>query len=362
MNKNIIKSLVLVGNCVLIVACFMGAHYFNRNSTIKSVEISIQNDERGGFIGKKDVYQMLIAHRNIAEGITKIRDLDLESMEKIASANPWIDSANVYVANDRTLYIDIVQKTPILRLVNGDKAQYYLDKNAEVIPLNFEYPVDVPVVTTRTLGLTAVDRGLMQKFVYVASAIGADTFWDNMITQINLCDNNDFELVPLVGKHTITIGDTSYLQDKLSRVYTFYKQAMPKIGWDAYTTLNVKNRGQIVASTAAEETTAEPPIEHMKPTTVALAAKAKNTTAHTQAPSIVSVDKATKNRRTVAEVVKPMPAKVVTKKVISVATPTKPANVKAGTGAKAKAKGAAVEIKQTKKSSSSNTTKTKIQN
>jgi cell division protein FtsQ len=248
-KRRIIRALGLLLVCAIIVGGFMGASFINKNSTIKNVSINLNETSAGSFISTKDVQAMLVSNRNIVTGITKVKDLDMDAMERAAMGNPWIDKANVYVGNDRVLYIDIVQKQPVVRLVNGDDVQYYLDANAKVIPLSFEHPVDVPVVTTSTkLNVDSKNAPVLSKAITVASAIVRDTFWNSMISQINITSENEFELIPVLGKHTVLLGDTSLVEEKLAKLKAFYKEACPKVGWDTYTLLDLRHRGQVVAS------------------------------------------------------------------------------------------------------------------
>jgi cell division protein FtsQ len=58
--------------------------------------------------------------------------------------------------------------------------------------------------------------------------------------------DKDLELIPRVGNHTIILGNVSDLQEKFNKLMIFYKEAMPKVGWNKYKTLNLKYKNQIV--------------------------------------------------------------------------------------------------------------------
>ena len=56
-----------------------------------------------------------------------------------------------------------------------------------------------------------------------------------------------------MGDFTIILGDTSCLQDKLSRMQTFYTEGLNQVGWNRYKTLSVKYAGQVVATKKKNE-------------------------------------------------------------------------------------------------------------
>jgi cell division protein FtsQ len=70
--------------------------------------------------------------------------------------------------------------------------------------------------------------------------------WDAQIAQIYVDDKHEIELIPRVGSHRILLGDADSLETKFSNLLAFYKQAIPKVGWDAYKVINIKYANQVV--------------------------------------------------------------------------------------------------------------------
>jgi cell division protein FtsQ len=52
--------------------------------------------------------------------------------------------------------------------------------------------------------------------------------------------------VPILGDQMIRIGTIDDLDEKLERLKTFYKEAMPYEGWRTYRSISVKYKNQIV--------------------------------------------------------------------------------------------------------------------
>ena len=54
--------------------------------------------------------------------------------------------------------------------------------------------------------------------------------------------------MPVLGDQKILFGDTSRMKDKLNNLFVFYNNVLNRIGWDKYETLDVRFKGQVVAS------------------------------------------------------------------------------------------------------------------
>jgi cell division protein FtsQ len=65
--------------------------------------------------------------------------------------------------------------------------------------------------------------------------------------QVNIAVNGDFELVPSVGDHLVLIGSVENIEDKLNRLYTFYKKVWVQSGLNAYQVIDCRFDNQIVA-------------------------------------------------------------------------------------------------------------------
>jgi ribosomal protein L19E len=78
--------------------------------------------------------------------------------------------------------------------------------------------------------------------------IQKDSFLMSMIDQIDINKQNQFELIPKMGKQQIYFGDTSDMKEKFERFTLFYKKVIPKYGWDKYSKVNLQYRDQVVAS------------------------------------------------------------------------------------------------------------------
>ena len=103
----------------------------------------------------------------------------------------------------------------------------------------------MPVATGR------ISRPYAQKHLArLGNYIVNNEFWNSQVEQISVSTNSDNEytitLIPRIGHHTINLGTIDNFENKLARLHTFYEKALPTIGWDKYTTINLEYDGQII--------------------------------------------------------------------------------------------------------------------
>jgi cell division protein FtsQ len=236
---------------LLIVPILIGIYIFvnqlNKNNVCKDVRILIENKDEVKFVTEADLKQSILVANNIVINQTKIKDINIKQLEAVTINNPWVKAANIYIDQHDVVNINVVQKSPICRWLNGDLIQSYLDGNCNAIPVNTGYSANVPIVTSTKIGSNLADQKLKFQIVALCKYIQKDTFWNAAITQINIDENNQFELITNLGNHIILFGDTTAIANKLDRLFVFYKDAMPRQGWNTYHTINVKYDGQIVA-------------------------------------------------------------------------------------------------------------------
>lgn len=216
--------------------------------TCKEVKIYIPGSQY--FIDKKEVDNILQVSSHSLIG-RKIEDINIHDLEKKLRANPFIEYAQVYTDMDGVIRVDISQRQPILRVLNRFDQDFYVDQHGLKLPLS-------PNFTARVLVANGyIDEGFggkvdtlhtaLAKDIYkTADFIRRDSLWDAQIAQIYVDDKHEIELIPRVGSHRILLGDADSLQTKFSNLLAFYKQAIPKVGWDAYKVINIKYANQVV--------------------------------------------------------------------------------------------------------------------
>lgn len=243
-------TLTVVAGCVLAVT---SANKAAKKTLIRTVDIRITNSKQLGFLDEQLVKELLLKNRHIDFQAMAIETLDLHQMENIARSNPWVSDAEVFIDNQHDLHIRLTQRKPVLRIFQTNGNSYYIDSMLNVVPLSTRYVHYTPVITGMPpLNNDSIGQKWKAEALYLSSRIEKDPFWKAQVTQININNEGKYELIPVLGKHHILLGDTSRLEEKLTNLLSFYKNVLNKVGWDRYELLDARFAGQVVASPAIQ--------------------------------------------------------------------------------------------------------------
>ncbi len=212
----------------------------------KDVKVYIPGNEF--FIDRQEIDNIVNEKGLIGRNLESI---NIHSLEARLKANPFVQQARVFEDMDGVIEVEVSQRKPILRILNHNNADYYVDEHGLKVPLseNFtamvlvangfiEEPFDGRVDTLHTDVARAVFK--------TADYIRRDSLWAAQIAEIYVNQQQEIELIPRVGNQRILLGDADSLDSKFHNLYIFYKKALPQAGWGTYKTINIKYANQVV--------------------------------------------------------------------------------------------------------------------
>jgi cell division protein FtsQ len=171
-----------------------------------------------------------------------IDEINTEQIEKELLKNEMIAEVEVYKTPSGLIKLEVEQKIPILRIISPN-GNYYVDNLGTTMPVSLRYVAHVPVVSGFVEREFAV--GSLYQF---ALFLQENDFWNNQIEQIYVHPDNEIELIPRVGNHRIVLGTFDNFEGKLNNLKLFYEKAIPKVGWEKYSIINLKYKNQIVCT------------------------------------------------------------------------------------------------------------------
>ncbi|MBY0246006.1 MAG: cell division protein FtsQ [Sphingobacteriaceae bacterium] len=180
-----------------------------------------------------------------------LSEINTEHIEKQIKTNPYINFVKVYIDMDGVLNIKIKQRQPILRVINAANQDYYIDRDGFKMPTSANFTADVLVASGNIFeyfsgGKEVLSTKMAKDLFKMAALIEADALWNAQIQQIFVTPTNDILLVPTVGKQRIIFGNADSIEVKFKNLGGFYKNVIPKYGWEMYKTVNLKYINQIV--------------------------------------------------------------------------------------------------------------------
>lgn len=248
--RKVLQFFVTVAAVTGFVLAMTAAARRQESRRITGTDLRITNPRAAHFLDKAALEEMLFTRRHMNPEKLRLGAVDLRRLEKLARTNPWVANAQAYVDHQRVLHVRVTQRVPVVRLFGRDGSSHYLDTALKPLPVSVGDAHYIPVVTgVPTLSDDSTGRAFRGQIIALVKRISRDTFWSAQVAEIAVSpDGRGFELVPVLGSHRILLGDTSRLDAKLDGLFSFYKGVLNRVGWDKYTVLDVRYRGQVVAS------------------------------------------------------------------------------------------------------------------
>lgn len=221
-----------------------------KKQEVKCTKVEILIPGADNFIEREEIDAILKQGEGELIG-RNLEAINIHKIEKTIQSNPYIGYVKVYADMDGVIRIEIKQRQPVLRIINAGGQDYYIDSDGLKMPMSPNFTANVLVATGNILEgfsgridtlLTPLAKDLYKTALYSKR----DTLWDAQFEQIFVNDKSDIELIPRVGNQRIILGNADSLETKMNNLLAFYKQAMPKVGWNVYKTINLKYYNQIV--------------------------------------------------------------------------------------------------------------------
>lgn len=171
------------------------------------------------------------------------RNFPLYDIEKRLRASDKLQTANVSILSDGSLFVEASPMVPVARVFEPGKNSYYINAEGKRISAELRYHLDVPVLVG-TFDSIHPAENLLPLLDYIAGHPEANA----MVATVTQERDGNIIIVPTIVGHVVNFGDTSLIADKFFRLRTFYRHVAPTKGWETYDTIAVKWRDRVVAS------------------------------------------------------------------------------------------------------------------
>lgn len=183
-----------------------------------------------------------------------IRTFSLSKIEQQLQTHPYIKKTHLFIDFNGKLKASIVQREPYLRIINREKQNYFIDKQGYKMPF---LKRDVPHILIANGFINesytrkdTLHQQLTKDLFTLTAFINhhKHTLWENQFQQLYVNERQEIILIPKIGNHKIVLGNIEDLAEKLNALFIFYKEALPRIGWDACQVINLQYTDQIICS------------------------------------------------------------------------------------------------------------------
>lgn len=235
-----------------------------KNIIASSLSINIHNNDENLFLSESDV-RSFFKERNDSLLSSRYQNIDIPGLEKALNSHPAIENAEVSADMNGEIKVEILQRTPVLRIINKSGESYYIDSQNKLMPLNQNYSARVIVASGEIVEPYArryefsIDQikksklfkevSLLDDILDVSNYISADSSLTQLIHQIYVNGDKEMELFPAIGNHKIIFGDANNIAEKFNKLKLFYKEGLSKSdSWTKYSTINLKYKNLVVCT------------------------------------------------------------------------------------------------------------------
>ena len=238
MKKNKIISILLV---VLLAVLVVVANVWRRQSLVKGVRADIDYDGSDTLVTPRQVEELVIASMPQLT-TTQLRHVDMHAVEKVVSASPYLYNCKASASISSSVVVFATQRRPIVRVCS--QQEYYLDATGHRLPCSDVGSCDVVVASGN---IPQQGKGLKEVWE-LAHYLDCHPDLSPLFDQIYRDTKGDLYLTPKLGNHVVQVGSATDLDQKFGNLMAFYTRGLPQVGWEKYSQVSVKYKGQVVCT------------------------------------------------------------------------------------------------------------------
>ena len=215
---------------------------------VSGIEIEIMNNQDFYLIDQFEIQALLDKEQSVVLG-TNFDQVDIKLLERQVEENPFVAEIDIFMSVTGVLGAKVSQAQPIGRLMSSRGPDQYIDVTGKLLPMNTDYTARVPLISfaeypqwESNLGENDLGKQLMEFLIF----INKDELWKAQIAQLVVSEENELTLWPQMTKQLILFGPADEIEEKFKKLKLFYKEVLPKKGWNTYSSINLKYKNQLV--------------------------------------------------------------------------------------------------------------------
>lgn len=247
-----LKREIKIGAALLVVGMFIAFTERRQGDVaIKDITIKIENLNENHFVDENDVLDLMELDQETLKG-AGLEEVNLKEIEKRVRQEPFIEEADIYSDIKGNVVIRVELRRPIARLVRNDGPDGYIAEDGTIMPVSSKYTSRVILISggfIRTLlkQQNANDLEEGKQLMQLIQTIREDEFWNAQIAQLDIDSKANITMYSQVGDERIEFGKPDDQESKFKKLMIFYKEILPRTGWNKYKRVNLQYAGQIVA-------------------------------------------------------------------------------------------------------------------
>lgn len=238
--------LILAG--IFVILGFTSSRLASRR--VADISVRIDNQFENYFIDRHDVLNLVNDDGKDYLLNSSHATINLKELETRIESHQFVRDAQAYMDIEGNLSIDVQQNRPIARVINPEGSDFYISSDGEILPESAHYTARVILIQLEDMNwlpeYSLLDARGGEKIFQLLNVIIDDAFWSAQVAGIYLQSDLELYLMPQVTKSVVAFGEAEDIDMKLKKLKTYYKKILPYKGWNAYDTVNLKFKNQIV--------------------------------------------------------------------------------------------------------------------
>jgi len=241
----IVTAIIIVGGIIAFTERRQGS------ASIKDITIKMRNANENHFLDEDDIVKLMELKMDNLKGASLDR-VNMKEVEKKIRRDPFIKDAQLYSDLKGNLVVSAEIRRPIARIVRSDGPDGYIAEDGTVMPVSDKFTSRVILISgpyvrqiLKQSNLNTSEEG--KQLITLINTIREDEFWNAQVAQLDIDSKMRITVYPQVGDERIEFGRPDNVDTKLKKLMIFYKEILPRMGWNKYDRVNLEYEGQIVA-------------------------------------------------------------------------------------------------------------------
>jgi cell division protein FtsQ len=218
--------------------------------SIKDITIKIDNLHANHFLDESDIMDLmqLKSEKLIGAGLNEV---SLKAIENKIKRQPYIKKADLYSDLKGNLVVRAELRRPIARIVRNDGVDGYIAEDGTIMPVSEKFTSRVVLVSGQYVSQILKQDNMNEseetkRILDLIYKIREHEFWRAQISQLDIDTKSRITFFPQVGDERIEFGKPENLDVKFKKLMIFYKEILPRTGWNKYNRVNLEYEGQII--------------------------------------------------------------------------------------------------------------------
>ncbi len=256
MLKKILTISIIAFTALALMALIGVSYHLRSQDYINGVNITIDNNGGVGFLHTTELMKAINPNDSLLQ--LRIADVNTKTIEKILAKNPFIEHVDCYCGLSSGIFVNIRERTPVVRVYEKSNKSYYIDESGYFFPIKKNHAPRTIIANGYLNDLRKNEFNNVHDSAYattplvdlyqLANVIREDAFLNAQVSQIYLNSRGEWELVPELGGHIIQLGSLENLNEKFENLRAFYLDLSRRNGWDDYGIINLSFNNQIVCT------------------------------------------------------------------------------------------------------------------